>query len=89
MQAAFLGQRGLTEDDFLTKVLEGMAFAGFVTERGAPYRAIDLFDEVSSSPGPCRHPAPCRPRWERVGTGGMCSIPRHGLGVCLDTWLRC
>lgn len=47
MQAAFLGQRGLTEDDFLTKVLEGMAFAGFVTERGAPYRSIDLFDEVS------------------------------------------
>lgn len=46
-QAAFLGQRGLTEDDFLTKVLEGMAFAGFVTERGAPYRSIDLFDEVS------------------------------------------
>uniref|UniRef100_A0A674JZB6 SET binding factor 1 n=1 Tax=Terrapene triunguis TaxID=2587831 RepID=A0A674JZB6_9SAUR len=45
-KAAFLGQRGLVEDDFLTKVLEGMAFAGFVTERGAPYRAIDLFDEV-------------------------------------------
>ncbi|NXQ44867.1 MTMR5 protein, partial [Catharus fuscescens] len=44
-KAAFLGQRGLTEDDFLTKVLEGMAFAGFVTERGAPYRPIDLFDE--------------------------------------------
>ncbi|XP_026723839.1 myotubularin-related protein 5-like [Athene cunicularia] len=44
--AAFLGQRGLTEDDFLTKVLEGMAFAGFVTERGAPYRSIDLFDEL-------------------------------------------
>uniref|UniRef100_A0A8C9F464 SET binding factor 1 n=1 Tax=Pavo cristatus TaxID=9049 RepID=A0A8C9F464_PAVCR len=43
---AFLGQRGLTEDDFLTKVLEGMAFAGFVTERGAPYRSIDLFDEL-------------------------------------------
>uniref|UniRef100_A0A663M181 SET binding factor 1 n=1 Tax=Athene cunicularia TaxID=194338 RepID=A0A663M181_ATHCN len=42
----FLGQRGLTEDDFLTKVLEGMAFAGFVTERGAPYRSIDLFDEL-------------------------------------------
>ncbi|XP_041326202.1 myotubularin-related protein 5 [Pyrgilauda ruficollis] len=45
-KAAFLGQRGLTEDDFLTKVLEGMAFAGFVTERGAPYRPIDLFDEL-------------------------------------------
>ncbi|XP_069085535.1 myotubularin-related protein 5 isoform X10 [Pleurodeles waltl] len=45
-KAAFLGQRGLIEDDFLTKVLEGMAFAGFVSERGSPYRAIDLFDEL-------------------------------------------
>lgn len=41
-----MGQRGLVEDDFLTKVLEGMAFAGFVTERGPPYRSLDLFDEV-------------------------------------------
>ncbi|XP_069485612.1 myotubularin-related protein 5 isoform X10 [Ambystoma mexicanum] len=45
-KAAFLGQRGLIEDDFLTKVLEGMAFAGFVSERGSPFRAIDLFDEL-------------------------------------------
>ncbi|XP_036134137.1 myotubularin-related protein 5 isoform X1 [Molossus molossus] len=45
-KAAFLGQRGLVEDDFLTKVLEGMAFAGFVSERGAPYRPTDLFDEL-------------------------------------------
>ncbi|CAI5786790.1 Hypothetical predicted protein [Podarcis lilfordi] len=45
-KAAFLGQRGLVEDDFLPKVLEGMAFAGFVTERGPPYRDIDLFDEL-------------------------------------------
>lgn len=45
-QAAFLGQRGLVEDDFLMKVLEGMAFAGFVSERGVPYRSTDLFDEV-------------------------------------------
>ncbi|XP_053318751.1 myotubularin-related protein 5 isoform X6 [Spea bombifrons] len=45
-KASFLGQRGLVEDDFLTKVLEGMAFAGFVTERGPPYRSIDLFDEL-------------------------------------------
>ncbi|XP_062990510.1 myotubularin-related protein 5 isoform X2 [Elgaria multicarinata webbii] len=45
-KAAFLGQRGLVEDDFLPKVLEGMAFAGFVTERGAPYRDTDLFDEL-------------------------------------------
>lgn len=46
IQAAFLGQRGLIENDFLTKVLDGMAFAGFVSERGPPYRACDLFDEV-------------------------------------------
>ncbi|XP_040199118.1 myotubularin-related protein 5 isoform X4 [Rana temporaria] len=45
-KSSFLGQRGLVEDDFLTKVLEGMAFAGFVTERGPPYRSTDLFDEL-------------------------------------------
>ncbi|XP_023142269.1 myotubularin-related protein 5 isoform X3 [Amphiprion ocellaris] len=45
-KAAFLGQRALTEDDFLMKVLDGMAFAGFVSERGPPYRATDLFDEL-------------------------------------------
>uniref|UniRef100_H9GCL9 Uncharacterized protein n=1 Tax=Anolis carolinensis TaxID=28377 RepID=H9GCL9_ANOCA len=45
-KAAFLGQRGLVEDDFLPKVLEGMAFAGFVTERGPPYRETDVFDEL-------------------------------------------
>ncbi|XP_035280334.1 myotubularin-related protein 5 isoform X2 [Anguilla anguilla] len=48
-KAAFLGQRALTEDDFLMKVLDGMAFAGFVSERGPPYRAIDLFDELNAS----------------------------------------
>ena len=31
------------------KVLDGMAFAGFVSERGPPYRATDLFDDVSVS----------------------------------------
>ncbi|KAG5849165.1 hypothetical protein ANANG_G00107090 [Anguilla anguilla] len=45
-KTAFLGQRGLIESDFLTKVLDGMAFAGFVSERGPPYRACDLFDEL-------------------------------------------
>ncbi|XP_061077659.1 myotubularin-related protein 13-like [Conger conger] len=45
-KTAFLGQRGLIENDFLTKVLEGMAFAGFISERGPPYRACDLFDEL-------------------------------------------
>lgn len=42
-----MGQRALAEDDFLMKVLDGMAFAGFVSERGPPYRATDLFDDVS------------------------------------------
>ncbi|MEQ2202822.1 hypothetical protein XENOCAPTIV_016870 [Xenoophorus captivus] len=28
------------------KVLDGMAFAGFVSERGPPYRATDLFDDL-------------------------------------------
>ncbi|XP_064423329.1 myotubularin-related protein 13 isoform X2 [Latimeria chalumnae] len=45
-KASFLGQRGLIENDFLTKVLDGMAFAGFVSERGPPYRSCDLFDEL-------------------------------------------
>ncbi|MGH0167180.1 UNVERIFIED_CONTAM: hypothetical protein FKN15_078326 [Acipenser sinensis] len=45
-KTAFLGQRGLIENDFLTKVLDGMAFAGFVSDRGPPYRACDLFDEI-------------------------------------------
>ncbi|XP_061884675.1 myotubularin-related protein 13 isoform X1 [Entelurus aequoreus] len=45
-KTAFVGQRGLIENDFLTKVLDGMAFAGFVSERGPPYRACDLFDEL-------------------------------------------
>lgn len=50
LQAAFLGQRALTEDDFLMKVLDGMAFAGFISERGPPYRLTDLFDDVSTPP---------------------------------------
>ncbi|XP_036882234.2 myotubularin-related protein 13 isoform X2 [Manis javanica] len=45
-KTAFLGQRGLVENDFLTKVLNGMAFASFVSERGPPYRSCDLFDEL-------------------------------------------
>uniref|UniRef100_A0A3P9LL31 SET binding factor 1 n=1 Tax=Oryzias latipes TaxID=8090 RepID=A0A3P9LL31_ORYLA len=45
-KAAFLGQRALMEDDFLMKVLDGMAFAAFVSERGPPYRTTDLFDDL-------------------------------------------
>ncbi|GAA6079921.1 myotubularin-related protein 5 isoform X1, partial [Tachysurus ichikawai] len=45
-KGAFLGQRSLSEDDFLMKVLDGMAFARFVSERGSPYRPTDLFDDL-------------------------------------------
>ncbi|XP_078275779.1 myotubularin-related protein 5 isoform X2 [Rhinoraja longicauda] len=45
-KVAFLAQRILLDDDLLIKVLDGMAFAGFVSERGSPYRACDLFDEL-------------------------------------------
>lgn len=37
----------MVEDEFLGKVLDGMAFGTFVAERGPPYRVCDIFDEVS------------------------------------------
>ena len=46
LQAHFLGQRGMVEDDFAMRVLEGMGFSAFVAERGPPYRVCDIFDEV-------------------------------------------
>ncbi|XP_018552570.1 myotubularin-related protein 5 isoform X5 [Lates calcarifer] len=59
-KAAFLGQRALSEDDFLMKVLDGMAFAGFVSERGPPYRATDLFDDlVANEVERIRHEEAC------------------------------
>lgn len=45
-QASFLGHKGLVEDDFILKVLDGMSFNTFVSERGPPYRVCDIFDEV-------------------------------------------
>ncbi|XP_063049319.1 myotubularin-related protein 13 [Engraulis encrasicolus] len=48
-KTAFLSQRGLIEGDFLSKVLDGMAFAGLVSERGPPYRTTDLFDQLVAS----------------------------------------
>uniref|UniRef100_A0A452R458 SET binding factor 2 n=1 Tax=Ursus americanus TaxID=9643 RepID=A0A452R458_URSAM len=48
-KTAFLGQRGLVENDFLTKVLSGMAFAGFVSERGPPYRSYKIGLVVKST----------------------------------------
>ncbi|XP_070610727.1 myotubularin-related protein 5 isoform X3 [Erythrolamprus reginae] len=66
-KAAFLGQRGLVEDDFLPKVLEGMAFAGFVTERGPPYRETDLFDELVASEA----------KWTQADEGNQAKILRQ------------
>ncbi|XP_050410421.1 myotubularin-related protein 13 isoform X2 [Patella vulgata] len=45
-KAFFLGYRGMVEDDFTHRVLDGMSFSSFVTERGPPYRVCDIFDEV-------------------------------------------
>ncbi|XP_071510955.1 LOW QUALITY PROTEIN: myotubularin-related protein 13-like [Diadema antillarum] len=42
----FLFQRGLLGDEFLSKLLDGMAFGTFVNERGPPYRQCDLFDKL-------------------------------------------
>uniref|UniRef100_A0A8C4NLF6 SET binding factor 1 n=1 Tax=Eptatretus burgeri TaxID=7764 RepID=A0A8C4NLF6_EPTBU len=48
-KAAFLGHRGLVDSDFLPRLLDSMAFAGFVSERGPPYRTCELFDELVAS----------------------------------------
>ncbi|XP_052066679.1 myotubularin-related protein 13-like isoform X4 [Mytilus californianus] len=45
-KANFLCHRGFIEDDFLVRVLDCMAFGGFVQERGPPYRVCDIFDEI-------------------------------------------
>lgn len=37
----------MVEDDFILKVLDGMSFNAFVSERGPPYRVCDIFDEVN------------------------------------------
>nr|KAG5695683.1 hypothetical protein BaRGS_022360 [Batillaria attramentaria] len=45
-KASFLGHRGMVEDAFLVRVMDGMGFSAFVNERGPPYRVCDIFDEV-------------------------------------------
>jgi len=47
LQAQFLGQRGYVGDEFVTKVVESMAFGKFIQEYAAPFRIQTLFDEVS------------------------------------------
>ncbi|XP_026287376.1 myotubularin-related protein 13 isoform X1 [Frankliniella occidentalis] len=50
-RASFLGERGLTDCDFTTRVLECMFFTGFVQERGPPWRPCDVWDELYSNIG--------------------------------------
>ena len=49
LQAAFLGQRGLINCNFMTKLVERMFFTSFVQERGPPWRSTDVWDDVYSS----------------------------------------
>lgn len=48
-KAGFLGARDLVNCDFLSRVLDSMFFTGFVTERGAPWRPCDAWDELYSA----------------------------------------
>ncbi|KAK9497874.1 hypothetical protein O3M35_003784 [Rhynocoris fuscipes] len=45
-KAGFLGERGLVDCDFTTRVLDSMFFTGFVMERGPPWRPCDQWDEL-------------------------------------------
>lgn len=45
-KAAFLGERGLIDCDFTTRVLDCMFFTAFVSERGPPWRPCDQWDEL-------------------------------------------
>ncbi|XP_063236434.1 myotubularin-related protein 13 [Bacillus rossius redtenbacheri] len=47
-KAAFLGERSLTDCDFTTRVLDCMFFTSFVSDRGPPWRACDVWDELYS-----------------------------------------
>lgn len=49
LQAAFLGERGLTDCDFSIRVLDCMFFTSFVAERGPPWRLCDVWDELYSN----------------------------------------
>lgn len=48
-KAGFLGARDMVNCDFLIRVLDSMFFTGFVTERGAPWRPCDAWDELYSA----------------------------------------
>lgn len=45
-KAGFLGERGLRDCDFTTRILDCMFFTSFVCERGPPWRPCDVWDEL-------------------------------------------
>uniref|UniRef100_A0A6A7FYR4 Myotubularin-related protein 13-like n=6 Tax=Hirondellea gigas TaxID=1518452 RepID=A0A6A7FYR4_9CRUS len=47
-KAAFLGQRGFHDHEFVSKLLDCMSFTEFVNDRGLPWRVCDLWDELYS-----------------------------------------
>lgn len=48
LQASFIGQRNLVENEFVVRLLDCMFFNSFVQERGIPFRPCDLFDDICS-----------------------------------------
>lgn len=51
LQAFFLGNRGMVDNDYVGKLLDCMFFTTFVTERGPPWRVCDLWDDVYANIG--------------------------------------
>ncbi|XP_049878278.1 myotubularin-related protein 13 [Pectinophora gossypiella] len=45
-KAGFLGSRGLSQCQFTQRLLDSMFFNGVVAERGPPWRATDIWDEL-------------------------------------------
>ncbi|KAI5636911.1 DENN (AEX-3) domain-containing protein [Phthorimaea operculella] len=45
-KAGFLGSRGLSQCQFAQRLLDSMFFNGLVAERGPPWRATDIWDEL-------------------------------------------
>ena len=76
------------EDDFTLKVLDSMCFNTFVAERGPPYRACDIFDEVSGSVGKSGCVGVGGSGWVGVGGSGWVGVGGSGwVGVGGWEWV--
>lgn len=47
-KAAFIGHRGFQDFEFVSKLVDCMFFTEFISERGHPWRACDLWDDLYS-----------------------------------------